>query len=73
MTRLLRHAIDMRRDKKGDAVRKVAPKTMTKSPGATTLSSWLHPMPGDWHAMAHTLNTVDVYDTWVRRVPQAIK
>ena len=64
--------MDMTRDKKDDLVRKVTPISLTRSPGTTTLSSWLSPMPGDWHAMAHAFNTLDVFDAWVM-TPQAIK
>ena len=60
------------RYKEDDVVRNVTPNTLTRSPGTTTLSSWLSPMSGDWHAMAHAFNTVDTYDKWVRK-PQAIK
>ena len=63
--------MDMIRYKKYGVVRKVTPNTLTRSPGTTTLSSWLSPLPGDWHAMVHALNTVYTYDKWVR-TPQAI-
>ena len=71
-TRLLTHNMYMIRSKKDDVVRKVTPNTLTSSPGTITLSTWLSPMSGDWHFIAHALNTVDTYDKWVR-TPQAIK
>ena len=72
VTRLLTNAMDMIRDKKIDVVRKVAPNTLIRSPGTTTLSNRLSPMPGDWHAMARAFNRVDMYEKWVR-IAQAIK
>jgi hypothetical protein len=64
--------MDTVRNKKDDAVRKVTPNMLTTSPGTTTLSSWLCAVPGDWHAMAHAFNALDIFDTWVR-TPAAIK
>ena len=62
VTRLLPNTMDMIHDKKGDVVRKLTPNTLMRSPGTTTLPSWLSPMPCNWHAMAHAFNTVDIYD-----------
>ena len=76
MRPLLTNSMDISRDKKDDlvrkVVRKVTPNSLPRSPGTTEMSSWLSPMPGDWHAMARAFNKVDVFDAWVMW-PQAIK
>lgn len=76
MRPLLTNSMDISRDKKDDlvrkVVRKVTPNSLPRSPGTTEMSSWLTPMPGEWHAMARAFNKLDVFDASVM-CPQAKK